>query len=73
MFTDMENAELLVVWGAKPGHRLTAAGHARRLEATARRGCEIVVIDPRRPRPWSEPGPDGCPSVPVPTAHWRSV
>ena len=47
MFTDMENADLLLVWGANPAtdsppldmHRLEAAHH---------RGAEIVVIDPRR-------------------------
>ncbi|MFQ6046516.1 MAG: aminotransferase class V-fold PLP-dependent enzyme, partial [Gemmatimonadales bacterium] len=47
MFTDMENAEMLVVWGANPAtdsppldmHRLLAAAH---------RGADIVVIDPRR-------------------------
>lgn len=47
MFTDMENAEMLVVWGANPAtdsppldmHRLLAAAH---------RGADIVAIDPRR-------------------------
>ncbi len=46
MFADMENAEMLVVWGANPAtdsppldmHRLLAAAH---------RGADIVVIDPR--------------------------
>jgi cysteine desulfurase NifS len=47
MFTDMESAELLVVWGANPATDSPPLDMAR-LEAAARRGAEIVVIDPRR-------------------------
>jgi len=47
MFTDMENAELLVVWGANPATDSPPLDMFR-LDAAARRGAEIVVIDPRR-------------------------
>ncbi len=47
MFTDMESAELLLVWGANPATDSPPLDMAR-LEAAARRGAEIVVIDPRR-------------------------
>jgi len=45
-FTDMENAELLVVWGANPATDSPPLD-MQRLEAAARRGAQIVVIDPR--------------------------
>ncbi|MFQ5708449.1 MAG: IscS subfamily cysteine desulfurase [bacterium] len=47
MFTDMENAEMLVVWGANPATDSPPLD-MHRLEAAARRGADIVVIDPRR-------------------------
>ncbi|MCH8024375.1 MAG: aminotransferase class V-fold PLP-dependent enzyme [Candidatus Marinimicrobia bacterium] len=47
MFSDMENAELLVVWGANPATDSPPLD-MHRLEAAARRGAHIVVIDPRR-------------------------
>jgi anaerobic selenocysteine-containing dehydrogenase len=47
MFTDMENAELLLVWGANPATDSPPLD-MHRLEAAARRGAEVVVIDPRR-------------------------
>ncbi|MFQ5826387.1 MAG: molybdopterin-dependent oxidoreductase, partial [Dehalococcoidia bacterium] len=47
MFTDMENAEMLVVWGANPATDSPPLDMYR-LEAAARRGADIVVIDPRR-------------------------
>jgi cysteine desulfurase NifS len=47
MFTDMENSELLIVWGANPATDSPPLDMLR-LEAAARRGAEIVVIDPRR-------------------------
>ena len=46
MFTDMENAEMLVVWGANPATDSPPLDMYR-LEAAARRGADIVVIDPR--------------------------
>jgi anaerobic selenocysteine-containing dehydrogenase len=47
MFTDMENAEMLVVWGANPATDSPPLDMFR-LEAAAKRGADIVVIDPRR-------------------------
>ncbi len=47
MFTDMENAETLVVWGANPATDSPPLDMYR-LEAAAKRGADIVVIDPRR-------------------------
>lgn len=47
MFTDMESAEVLVVWGANPATDSPPLDMAR-LEAAATRGADIVVIDPRR-------------------------
>ncbi|UCF66357.1 MAG: molybdopterin-dependent oxidoreductase, partial [Acidobacteriota bacterium] len=46
MFADMENAELLIVWGANPATDSPPLD-MQRLEAAARRGADIVVIDPR--------------------------
>lgn len=47
MFTDMENAELLVVWGANPATDSPPLDMSR-LETAAKRGAEIIVIDPRK-------------------------
>ncbi len=47
MFTDMENAGLLVVWGANPATDSPPLD-MHRLESAARRGADVVVIDPRR-------------------------
>jgi anaerobic selenocysteine-containing dehydrogenase len=46
-FTDLENAELLLVWGANPATDSPPLDMLR-LEAAARRGAEVVVVDPRR-------------------------
>ena len=47
MFADIEGADLLVVWGTNPATDSPPLD-MHRLEAAARRGAEIVVIDPRR-------------------------
>lgn len=47
MYTDMENADLLVVWGANPATDSPPLD-MHRLEAAAARGAKVVVIDPRR-------------------------
>ena len=47
MFTDIEHAEMIVVWGANPATDSPPLDMYR-LEAAAKRGVEIVVIDPRR-------------------------
>ncbi|MFQ5428787.1 MAG: aminotransferase class V-fold PLP-dependent enzyme [Phycisphaerae bacterium] len=47
MFNDIENAAMLVVWGANPATDSPPLD-MHRIEAAARRGADIVVIDPRR-------------------------
>jgi cysteine desulfurase NifS len=47
MFNDIENAEMVVVWGTNPAADSPPIDMLR-LEAAARRGADIVVIDPRR-------------------------
>ncbi len=46
MFTDMENSELLLVWGTNPATDSPPLDMYR-LEAAAKRGAEVIVIDPR--------------------------
>jgi cysteine desulfurase NifS len=46
MFTDIENAEMVVMWGTNPATDSPPADMGR-LEAAARRGAYIVSIDPR--------------------------
>ena len=47
MFNDIENAEMVVVWGTNPATDSPPIDMLR-LEGAARRGADIVVIDPRR-------------------------
>ncbi len=47
MFSDLEQAELIVVWGANPATDCPPLDYRRIIEAT-RRGAKLVVIDPRR-------------------------
>lgn len=47
MFNDMENSDLIMVWGANPATDLPPVD-MRRMMAAKKRGAEIVVIDPRR-------------------------
>jgi cysteine desulfurase NifS len=47
MFSDLENAELIVVWGANPATDSPPLDFSRILKAR-QRGAEVVVIDPRR-------------------------
>jgi cysteine desulfurase NifS len=47
MFSDIENAEMVMVWGTNPATDSPPAD-MQRLEDAARRGADIVVIDPRR-------------------------
>ncbi len=47
MFSDIENAELLVVWGTNPATDSPPLD-MHRLEQARRRGADVVVIDPRR-------------------------
>ncbi len=47
MFSDIENAEMVLVWGTNPATDSPSAD-MQRLEEAAKRGADIVVIDPRR-------------------------
>ncbi|MHC4777522.1 MAG: IscS subfamily cysteine desulfurase [Planctomycetota bacterium] len=47
MFSDVENSELIVVWGTNPATDLPPVDMNRILEARGR-GADVVVIDPRR-------------------------
>jgi cysteine desulfurase NifS len=47
IFNDIENAEMVVVWGTNPATDSPPIDMLR-LEEAARRGADIVVIDPRR-------------------------
>jgi cysteine desulfurase NifS len=47
MFSDIENAEMIVVWGTNPVTDSPPVD-MERLEAADARGADIVVIDPRR-------------------------
>ncbi len=47
MFTDIENAEMVVVWGTNPATDSPPVD-MQRLEAAAKRGANIIVVDPRR-------------------------
>ncbi|MDP6417122.1 MAG: molybdopterin-dependent oxidoreductase, partial [Gammaproteobacteria bacterium] len=47
MFADIENAEMIVVWGTNPATDSPPVD-MHRLEVAAMRGADIVTIDPRR-------------------------
>jgi anaerobic selenocysteine-containing dehydrogenase len=47
MFPDIENSEIVVVWGTNPATDSPPVD-MQRLETAAKRGAKIIVIDPRR-------------------------
>ncbi len=47
MFSDIENSELIVVWGTNPATDLPPIDMNRILDA-CKRGTEVIVIDPRK-------------------------
>ena len=55
MFSDLENAELIVVWGANPATDSPPVDFYRISEAV-QRGARVVVIDPRRTAAAKLPG-----------------
>jgi cysteine desulfurase NifS len=63
MFADLDNAELVVVWGTNPATDSPPVD-MERLEAAARRGADIVVIDPRRTEAVSRTGAQWVPIRP---------
>jgi len=63
MFIDMENAELLIIWGANPATDSPPLDMYR-LEAASKRGAQIVVIDPRRTETVARTGGEWIPIRP---------
>ena len=55
MFSDIENAGLIVVWGANPATDCPPLDFNRIVKAQAR-GAAVIVIDPRRTRTAKLPG-----------------
>ncbi len=47
MFSDIENAEMVVVWGANPATDCPPLD-LKRIVGTLQRGAQVIVIDPRR-------------------------
>ncbi|MFA5354140.1 MAG: molybdopterin-dependent oxidoreductase, partial [Thermodesulfovibrionales bacterium] len=60
MFSDIENAGLIVVWGANPATDCPPLDFNRIVKAVER-GAELVVIDPRRTRTAKLEGADWIP------------
>ena len=63
MDTDIEQAELIVVWGANPATDSPPLAHEQ-IERAQRRGAEVVVIDPRRNETARETGAEWIPIRP---------
>lgn len=63
MFSDIDNAELIVVWGANPATDSPPLDYGRIRQATAR-GAKLVVIDPRRTQTAKLPGAQWVPIRP---------
>lgn len=63
MDSDLEQAELIVVWGANPATDSPPLVH-RQILAARRRGAEVVVIDPRRNGTAREAGAEWVPIRP---------
>ena len=49
MFSDVDNSELILVWGTDPSNS-TPPEMFRRLKIASEEGAEIIVIDPRKTR-----------------------
>ncbi len=47
MYSDIENSELIIVWGANPATDLPAIDMERMIKAK-NRGAKVIVIDPRK-------------------------
>ena len=60
MFSDLENAELIIVWGANPATDSPPLDFHRIVNAR-QQGARIIVIDPRRTRTAKIPGAEWIP------------
>jgi len=63
MFTDIENADLLIVWGSNPATDSPPLDMYR-LESAAKRGASVIVIDPRRTETVDRTGAEWIPIRP---------
>jgi cysteine desulfurase NifS len=63
MDTDIEQAELVVIWGANPATDSPPLAHEQILRAV-RRGAKVVAIDPRRGETAQEAGAEWIPIRP---------
>jgi len=63
MFTDIENAETIVVWGKNPAAHAPPTDFLR-IRAAAQRGAKVIVIDPRRTLLAKDPGAEWIPIRP---------
>ena len=71
MFSDIENAELIVVWGANPATDCPPLDFSRIMKARER-GAHVVVIDPRRTGTAHYAGAEWIPYDREQTEPWRS-
>ena len=63
MFSDLEQAEMIVVWGANPATDCPPLDY-KRISAAVQRGAHLVVIDPRRTQTAKIPGAQWVPIRP---------
>ncbi|WP_028313789.1 molybdopterin-containing oxidoreductase family protein [Desulfatibacillum aliphaticivorans] len=63
MYSDLDNADLILVWGTDPSTSTPPAAFSK-LERAAEEGAEIVVIDPRRTKSADLPGAEWLPIRP---------
>src|SRR5450830_483056 len=63
METDLEQSELIVIWGANPATDSPPVAHLQILKAR-QRGAEVIAIDPRRAETAVESGADWVPIRP---------
>ena len=55
MFSDIDNSDLILIWGTDPS-RSTPPEMYQRIRTAAEEGAEIIVIDPRRTKAAELPG-----------------
>ncbi len=63
MFSDVDNSDLILVWGTDPSTS-TPPALFERIRTAADEGAEIIVIDPRRTRAADLPGSEWLPIRP---------
>jgi cysteine desulfurase NifS len=63
MFSDLEQAEMIVVWGANPATDSPPLDY-KRISTAVQRGAHLVVIDPRRTQTAKIPGAQWVPIRP---------